>query len=103
MITALSFINLPKGTTRIQALEMYRQTASTWLANPDLVQKYYFFDEAQSIGGGIYVWPNRAAAEKWLGQAYKEMVLSIYGSPPRIQFLDALIHVEPRRGQIEEL
>jgi hypothetical protein len=103
MITELVFFDLPKGTTRTRALEMYRQTAGTWLANPDLVQKYYFFDEARSVGGGVYVWPSRAEAEKWHGDAYKKKVFSIYGSPPRIEILDALIHVDPRHRHIEEL
>ncbi len=103
MITELVFIDLPKGTTRALALAMYRQTAESWRANTDLVEKYYFFDEERSIGGGVYIWPSRAEAETWHGDAYKEKVLSIYGAPPRIQILDALIHVDPRRGLLQEL
>jgi hypothetical protein len=30
MITELVFFDLPKGTTRAQALAMYRQTAESW-------------------------------------------------------------------------
>ena len=37
MITELVFIDLPKGTTRSQALAMYRQTAESWRVNTDLV------------------------------------------------------------------
>jgi transposase len=37
------------------------------------------------------------------GDAYREKVLSIYGAPPRIQILDALIHVDPRHGLLREL
>jgi hypothetical protein len=57
---ALTFIDLPKGTTRSQALEMYRQTAESWRVNGDLIEKYYYFDEDRSIGGGVYIWPDRA-------------------------------------------
>jgi hypothetical protein len=103
VITELVFIDLRKGTTRSDALAMYRQTAESWLANKDLVEKYYFFDEEQSIGGGVYIWPSRAEAAKWHGEEYKQKVLSIYGAPPRIQILDAIIHVDPRRGLLEEL
>jgi hypothetical protein len=103
MITELVFIDLPKGTTRSQALAMYRQTAESWRVNTDLVGKYCFFDEERSIGGGVYIWPSRAEAERWHGDAYKEKVLSVYGAPPRIQILDALIHVDPRRGLLQEV
>jgi hypothetical protein len=103
MITELVFFDLPKDTTREQALAMYRQTAESWRVNSDLIEKYYFFDKERSIGGGVYVWPSRAEAAKWHGDAYKEKVLAIYGVSPRIEILDALIHVDPRRGSIEEL
>jgi hypothetical protein len=43
MITELVFFDLPKGTTRTQALELYRKSAEPWLRNPDLIEKYYFF------------------------------------------------------------
>lgn len=102
MITELVFFDLAKGTTRAQALDLYRQTAGGWLKNPDLVQKYYFFDETRSIGGGVYIWPSREVAEKWHGDAYKEKVRLIYGSPPRIEILDAVIHVDPPRGGLQE-
>jgi hypothetical protein len=31
------------------------------------------------------------------------MVQSLYGAPPRIQILDALIRVDPKGGRIDEL
>ncbi len=103
MITELVFIDLPRGTARADALSMYRRTAEAWRANTDLVEKYYFFDEAHSVGGGVYIWPSRDEAAKWHGEDYRQKVLSIYGSLPRIQIFDALIHVDPRRGLLQEL
>jgi len=103
MIVELVFIDLPKGTTRTQALESYRKTAESWRRNKDLVEKYYFFDEERLVGGGVYIWDNREAAYRWHGDEYKQMVLTHYGAPPRIQILDALIHVNPPRGLVQEL
>lgn len=98
MIAELVFFDLPKSTTRSQALELYRKTADAWLENPDLVQKYYFFDEGAAIGGGVYIWETREDALRWHGEEYKRRVVALYGSAPRIQIMDVLLHVNPKLG-----
>jgi hypothetical protein len=104
VITEIVFIDLPAGTTRADALAMYRKTAvDRWVSNPDLIEKYYFFDEETHLGGGVYIWPTREAAQRWHGQDYVAMVEATYGSPPRFQILDALLRVDPARGEITEL
>ena len=91
-------------TTRADALAMYRKTAADrWVSNPDLIEKYYFFDEETHLGGGVYIWPTREAAQRWHGKDYVAMVEATYGAPPRFQILDAVIRVVPARGEITEL
>lgn len=102
MIAELVFFDMPPGTTREDALVLYKKTAEKWLANPDLIQKYYYFDPVNKVGGGVYVWKDRAAAERWHGSEYRQMVQATYGSPPRIQILDALLHVDPKAGTLSE-
>lgn len=34
---------------------MYRKTAEFWRVNTGLIEKYYFFDEERSIGGGFEI------------------------------------------------
>jgi hypothetical protein len=103
MIAEIVFFDLPRGTKRTDALALYRQTAGAWAENPDLVEKYYIFDEARSIGGGVYIWLTREAALHWHGEDYRRKVTALYGSPPRIEMFDALMHVDPASGWIEEL
>jgi hypothetical protein len=88
MIVEIVFIDLPAGTKRADALALYRQSAGRWLANPELIEKYYFFDEERHLGGGVYIWPTREAALRGHGREYVERVQSVYGAPPRIQILD---------------
>ncbi|CAB3764232.1 hypothetical protein [Paraburkholderia solisilvae] len=102
MITELVFFDLPPDITREAVLALYRKTAEKWLTNPDLIQKYYFFDPERALGGGVYIWKDREAAERWHGAEYRQMVQTMYGSPPRIQILDALLHVEPASGKLAE-
>jgi len=103
MITELVFFQFPAGADREQVLENYRKTADHWLHNPDLVQKYYFFDAETSTGGGVYIWHSREDAARWHGDEYKARVTALYGVAPRIQILDALLYVNPSLGVKVEL
>ena len=71
MITELVFLELRKGITREEVMSLYRQTAPAWAKNPDLLSKYYFFNEEQSLGGGVYVWTSKEAALRWHGEEYR--------------------------------
>ena len=102
MIVEIVFFDLPPQTTREATAELYSRTAAKWLTNPDLVQKYYFFDEPRMRGGGVYIWRSREAAEHWHGDDYRRMIRSLYGSEPRIEILDALIHVDPGQAEITQ-
>lgn len=84
---------LPPGTTRAEALALYRGTASGWAANPELLGKTYMFDEASGTGGGLYIWRSREAAERWHGEEYRAMSRTRYGIEPRIRLADAVLEV----------
>jgi hypothetical protein len=103
MIVEIVQFDLPPGTKRSEATELYQRSAGAWVKNKDLVQKYYFYDEATCRGGGVYVWRSREAAQRWHGEEYRDMVRRMYGSPPRIEILilgDAVLHVDPAQGKI---
>lgn len=103
MIIELVFFDCPEGSTREDTLKLYEKSAALWAKNEDLLDKYYFFDQATLKGGGVYVWKSREAAERWHGEDYQRMIEKIYGARPRIQILDALIHVTPTKGSFEIL
>jgi hypothetical protein len=103
MVIEIVFLDLPKGTKRAELMSLYHQSSEQWIANPDLVHKYYFFDEDRSLGGGVYVWRDRAAAERWHGEDYRQKAVARYGTPPRIEILDAMLHVDPIAGRVTEL
>jgi hypothetical protein len=94
MITELVFFDLPKGITREEVMAKYRQTAPAWARNEDLVHKFYFFDPAKSQGGGVYIWKTREAAHRWHGEEYRNRIRALYGSEPRMTYLDTLVVVD---------
>ena len=103
MIVEIVSFKLPPPTSREATVALYNKTAPNWLANPDLVEKYYFFDAERSLGGGVYVWRSREAAERWHGEDYRNMIRSLYGSEPHIEVREALIHVDPLKATVTQL
>lgn len=102
MILAIVRIALPPRTDRTAALALYRRSASKWVANKDLIEKYYIFDEARRAGGGVYLWPNRDTAARWHGTEYRDIIASIYSVEPEIEFVDVVLPVDPRSGRIDQ-
>ena len=48
MIAEIVTFDLPPGTDRAATLALYRQSAAKWTANPDLIEKFYFFEAGRS-------------------------------------------------------
>ncbi|PAT34788.1 YdhR family protein [Vandammella animalimorsus] len=102
MITEIVYFELPNGISREEVLEKYRQTATAWSKNNDLIQKFYFFDESRSIGGGVYIWKTMEAARHWHGEEYQTRIKALYGSEVRMTYHDTLLVVDNLNSQIFE-
>ena len=94
MITEIVQFDPPQGNSREDVLNKYRQAAPTWSKNTDLLQKYYFFDETRSLGGGVYIWKTKEAALKWHSDEYKARIRDLYGSEARMTSFDTLLVVD---------
>ena len=103
MITEIVFFDLPDGISREELADKYRISASKWAQNPDLLTKYYFFDDGNNRGGGVYIWKDKASALRWHGEDYRNMIREVYGSEPEIRFLDTLAVVDNIASEISEL
>ena len=63
MILELVLFKSPPGMDRAAVLEDAKHTIPRWRANPDLLRKHYLLSE-DGYGGGVYIWPSKAAAQK---------------------------------------
>jgi hypothetical protein len=100
MITEIVTFKLPKGMTREDVVANFEKTAPNWRANPDLIRKNYLIDADQGVAGGVYLWKERAHAEKWHGEAFRAKVKEIYGNEPEIRFFETPIVVDNVTGAI---
>jgi hypothetical protein len=78
MITEIVTFKLPAGMTHDDVVANFQKTAPNWRANPDLIRKNYLVDARKRVAGGVYLWRERAHAEKWHGEAFRNKVKEIY-------------------------
>jgi len=62
MITAVVTFKLPTGLTREQWQEHNKQVSVRFQNVPGLIRKQFLYND-QGIGGGVYLWETREAAE----------------------------------------
>jgi hypothetical protein len=102
MITEIVTFRLPNGMTHDDVVANFEKTAPNWKANPDLIRKNYLVDVENGLAGGVYLWKDRAHAEKWHGEAFRNKVKEIYGSEPEIQFFETPIVVDNSAGTMSK-
>ena len=93
MITAIVRFPLPKGMTLDDAKAVYEKSVPNYKGAPGLVRKYYLFGQDQ-IGGGVYLWQSKEAAEKMYSAAWKKMITERYGTAPEISYYDTPVIVD---------
>ncbi|MCW5748389.1 MAG: YdhR family protein, partial [Alphaproteobacteria bacterium] len=63
MIVAIVNFQLPADVTAEQASQLFADSAPKYRAMKGLVRKYYLWDADTHIGGGVYLWESRVAAD----------------------------------------
>ena len=99
MITAIVNFKLPAIVNRKDAQKLFEGSAPKYRNLPGLVRKYYLFGDG--VGGGVYLWQSRAAAEKVYNADWKKMIADRYGAEPTIVYFDTPVIVDNDKGAIE--
>ncbi len=58
------------------------------------MRKYYLYDGDAGIGGGVYLWESREAAERVYTAEWKQMLAQRYGAEPEITYFDTPVVVD---------
>ena len=98
MIVAIVNFQLPPDVTADQARKLYTDSAPKYRAMKGLVRKYYLWDADRRIGGGVYLWDSRAAADAVYTAEWKAYIKGRYGREPEITFFDAPVIVDNEIG-----
>ena len=95
MITAVVTLKIPPGTTRAQWTEQMQQAAARFRGMPGLIRKQFLYDEQGNLGGGVYLWETREAAEACYRGPWRDNARRISGGhEPDIAWFETPVIVD---------
>ena len=83
---------LPDGTDREAALQMFRDSIPRYMATEGLLRKNVIYQEG--VGGGVYLWESREAAEAAYSDVLKAYMTEKYNHSPKLVFYEAPITMD---------
>ncbi len=93
MITAIVTFPLAKGTSSADAKALFEASASNYKNFPGLIRKYYLYGDGP-LGGGVYLWESRAAADKLYTTEWRKTFEERLGAAPKILFFESPVIVD---------
>jgi len=88
-------IKTPPGITRQRLEAEFVQAAPRYQQIPGLIRKY--FTVGGDRFGGIYYWRDRAAADAWFTEAWRQKATATYGSAPEVTIYDVPLTIDGAR------
>lgn len=73
----------------------FEASAPSYQGLPGLIRKHYLRAEDGSIGGGVYLWQNKADAEAVYDDEWRARLEQRYGSAPVVEYFESPVTVEP--------
>lgn len=94
MITVIVNFPAPEGATVESMRDAFASTTPRYEKLPGLIRKYYLFDADASVGGGVYLWQDRAQAEAFYNAEWRERLAQKYGVSPKITFFESPVIID---------
>ena len=95
MIVAIVRFPLPDGMSADQVTASFEGSAPSYQGLPGLHRKYYLRSEDGSVGGGVYLWESRQAAEAVYDDAWRARLAERFGTEPQVEYLECPVIVDP--------
>lgn len=105
MITAFVQFKVPKDATREEVFSNMRNVAPRFEGIPGLIRKTFLLDIERYVGGGVYTWESREAAEKFHaeGGPWRDGIRNLYGVEPEITFYETPVIVDNEHGEVKSV
>ncbi len=95
MIVAIVRFPLRPSMSADDVRASFETSAPTYQALPGLLRKHYLRAEDGSVGGGVYLWESKQAAEAVYDEAWRRRLTERFGEPPSIEYFESPVTVEP--------
>jgi hypothetical protein len=75
----------------------FEASAPSYQGLPGLMRKHYLRAEDGSVGGGVYLWESRQAAEAVYDDAWRQRLTERFGAPPTVEYFESPVTVDPEQ------
>lgn len=86
------------GMTRKDVEALFAKYTPYYQSQEGLKQKYFTLDERTRRMGGIYLWADRATAERFYNDAWRKQVVTVFGAAPEVIWYDVPSVIRGKAG-----
>jgi hypothetical protein len=97
MIVAVVRFPLSPDMTADAVRASFEGSAPSYQGLPGLHRKYYLRAEDGSVGGGVYLWSDKAAAEAVYDDAWRARLTERFGAEPQVDYFECPVIVDPEQ------
>lgn len=94
MFTVIVKYTLPGPVPAEKMAEGFAASEERFRNLPQLVRKYYTYDEASHTGHSVYIWENEAAAREFFKPEMLKEFEAKFGATPELTFSHTLMIVD---------
>lgn len=97
MIVSVVRFPLSPGMTADAVRASFEGSAPSYQGLPGLHRKYYLRAEDGSVGGGVYLWSDKASAEAVYDEAWRARLTERFGAEPLVEYFECPVVVDPEQ------
>jgi hypothetical protein len=101
VIVAIVRFPLSPSMSAADVKASFEASAPSYQNLPGLMRKHYLRAEDGSVGGGVYLWESRAAAEAVYDDAWRLRLTERFGTAPTVEYYESPVTVDPDRITVE--
>lgn len=90
MITAIVLYDLPPSIGLEECRAHFTKIAPDFLKIPGFLRKQFICAGDGRVAGGVYMWENQEAAERFYAGAWLAGIRARYGTEPKISFFETV-------------
>jgi Putative mono-oxygenase ydhR len=98
MITAIVLYDLPSSIGLEECRDHFTKIAPEFMRLRGFLRKQFICSIDGRVAGGVYMWKDRASAERFYSGPWRAGIIERYGNAPRIQYFETVALADVASG-----
>jgi Putative mono-oxygenase ydhR len=98
MITAIVLYDLPPSIGLAECRAHFTKIAPDFLRLSGFLRKQFICSADGRVAGGVYMWNDRASAERFYAGPWRAGIVERYGNAPRIEYFETVALADVASG-----